>query len=98
MSAVKGLQIGGVNPCDWRFFVMKYKIIFSFLLAAAGMGNCLAQVPDSVRQAMQVPVFQQDTLPVDSILATPDSASSSLALPTPDSLVQQKRGFVYRIF
>jgi Family of unknown function (DUF5683) len=75
---------------------MNKKTIFPFLLALIGLGQCLAQVPDSIRRAMQPPVFQQDTLPVDSLMAVADT-TATLPLPT-DSVPLKKQGLFHRVF
>lgn len=73
---------------------MKNKLIFLCLLAIFSGKDCFGQVPDSVRNAMQPPVFQQDTLPTDSLIVAQDTSS----LPTADSIVPKKRNFLYRTF
>ncbi len=72
---------------------MKKRIIYMVLLAVAGTGRCFAQVPDSVMNDVQLPVFQQDTLPTDSLIVIADSTS----FPS-DSTAKKKQGFLYRTF
>jgi hypothetical protein len=89
---------------------MKNKLFFFFLFVASVLGQTFGQVPDSVRAWMQPPVFQQDTIPSDSLALLPmadtippaaaldtlraDSASTAIA----DSLAPKKHGFLYRTF
>ena len=68
------------------------------MLAAAGSGKCLAQVPDSVVIDVQAPVFQQDTLPEERFFITVDSTGTAPLLPPTDSSAIKKHGFFYRTF
>ncbi|MCF8245344.1 MAG: hypothetical protein K9J46_09330 [Saprospiraceae bacterium] len=77
---------------------MKERILYTVLLAMAGMGECLAQVPDSVQEVLQLPVVQQDTLPTDSLLIVADTTIFSDSLPSLDTLPPKKRRFLYRTF
>ncbi|MBI5917539.1 MAG: hypothetical protein HY842_19395 [Bacteroidetes bacterium] len=80
------------------FLTMKNQIFYTVLLAVAGLGRCLGQVPDSLLKTPQVPVFQQDTLPKDSLLVATDTSTASPALSPTDSVAPKKRGFFYRTF
>jgi hypothetical protein len=74
------------------FGLMKNKFFLSSIFVFLVLAQCLAQVPDSVRNTLQAPVFQQDTLPTDSLIVSADTTQ------VVDSLVPKKRNFLYRTF
>jgi hypothetical protein len=96
------LRLGKLVASDLKvgvYLPMKNKLYLSTFLLLAALANCLAQVPDSVRATLQQPVFQRDTLPTDSLLATQDSATLSPTPPVlPDSLQPKRHGIFHRIF
>jgi Family of unknown function (DUF5683) len=81
---------------------MKNKVLISALVFLSSWTICLGQVPDSMHEAMQVPVLQPDTLPGDTVLiiVPTDSSKTSLYVPpaTPDSIAPKKKGFLHRTF
>ena len=74
---------------------MKKEIIAGIFLLFGWLGEAVCQNQDSLIQA-KTAVFQQDTVPLDSIFAPHDNHS-----PTPanqDSVKVKKRRFLYRVF
>lgn len=92
------------------YFLMKNKLFFFFLFVVSMLAQSFGQVPDSVRALMQSPVFQQDTIPMDSLVPArqadaipPESAldtlrTDSIGTAVTDSIPPKKRGFLYRTF
>lgn len=83
---------------------MKNRLILSIALIVLGLAQCLAQVPDSVRPLLQLPVAQESILPTDSleIRSTTDSIpaqASAIDTTKADSLAPEKKPrFLHRTF
>lgn len=95
-------QIGSDRLYGWRLFSMKNKLILSTILVFIALATSICQVPDSIRKILQPPVFQQDTIPKDSLAEPiPLNPNDPLAISDTtknDSVKIRKHGFLHRFF
>jgi hypothetical protein len=84
------------------FICMDKKWCYILISALLFSLKCLAQVPDSVRHDIQLPVIQQDTVPRDTVVEPPLlHPNDPLALADTaqiDSVKVKRRGFIHRFF
>ncbi len=93
---------------DW----MKNKFILSSVFAFVVLAQCLAQVPDSIREQPHRPFFKQNTSPADTIpnTGTLDTLPPGIVIDTiqidsagalttvGDTVLPKKKNFLYRTF